>query len=64
MIYRGEADEAKRRMGISLVLIDPKNGKTGGKVMEEEIFGPVLPIVIVEVSWHIFRIEVRECADL
>lgn len=49
LIYRGEADAEKRRMGISLVLIDPGKGQDGGKLMQEEIFGPVLPIVVVEV---------------
>lgn len=34
-------------MGISLVLLD--KGKDGGKVMQEEVFGPVLPIIVVEV---------------
>ncbi|KAI9637190.1 Aldehyde/histidinol dehydrogenase [Dioszegia hungarica] len=46
LIYRGETDEEKQRMGISLVLLD--KGKDGGKVMQEEVFGPVLPIIVVE----------------
>lgn len=47
LIYRGEADSIKRRMGVSLILLD--RGKDLGKIMDEEIFGPVLPIVVVEV---------------
>jgi acyl-CoA reductase-like NAD-dependent aldehyde dehydrogenase len=48
LIYRGETDEKKMRMGISLVRIE--EGKDGGKILEEEIFGPVIPIIIVDVS--------------
>ena len=49
-VIRGETDEAKRRMGISLVIM--KNGvKEGDQIMNptEEIFGPVLPIIPVDV---------------
>jgi acyl-CoA reductase-like NAD-dependent aldehyde dehydrogenase len=49
-VIRGEVDEEKRRMGISLVIM--KNGMKGddGGLMEQEIFGPVLPIIPVDVS--------------
>lgn len=50
-VIRGEVDEEKRRMGISLVVM--KNGLKGddGGLMGEEIFGPVLPIIPVDVSY-------------
>lgn len=47
LIYRGETDEKKMRMGISLIRVD--QSKDGGKILEEEIFGPVIPIIVVDV---------------
>lgn len=55
-VIRGEVDEEKRRMGISLVIM--KNGLQGlgvgddGGLMDQEIFGPVLPIIPVDVSYQ------------
>ena len=51
-VLRGEMESEKNRMGISLVVM--KNGVGGGGdnggLMDEEIFGPVLPIIPVDVS--------------
>lgn len=49
-VIRGDVDVEKNRMGISLVIM--KNGVKGteGGLMDEEIFGPVLPIIPVDVS--------------
>ena len=47
LIYRAESDAATRRMGISLVRMWLGDK---GALMEEEIFGPVLPIIAVPVS--------------
>jgi len=51
IVIRGDFDAEKRRMGISLVIM--KGGVKGseGGLMEEEIFGPVLPIIPVDVSY-------------
>lgn len=49
-VLRGETDADKRRLGISLVIM--KQGvKPGEAIMDpsEEIFGPVLPIIPVDV---------------
>lgn len=49
-VIRGDTDTQKRRMGISLVIMkDGVKGSEGG-LMDEEIFGPVLPIIPVDVS--------------
>ena len=47
--YRGEMNKETRRMGITVVKM-PKGGKgddTG--LLEEELFGPILPVVPVKV---------------
>lgn len=47
LLYRAESDSKTRRMGISLV----KQKETStGPLVENEIFGPVLPIIAVKVS--------------
>jgi aldehyde dehydrogenase (NAD+)/aldehyde dehydrogenase (NAD(P)+) len=50
-IIRGDVDVERRRLGVSLVIME--NGVKGGEggLMEEEIFGPVLPIIPVDVSY-------------
>lgn len=51
IIYRGDVDAGRRRMGVTLVKMPPNGTKAGGvKFLEEEIFGPVLPIIPVRVS--------------
>lgn len=49
-VIRGDIDEERRRLGVSLVVM--KQGVKGneGGLMDEEIFGPVLPIIPVDVS--------------
>jgi aldehyde dehydrogenase (NAD+) len=46
LLYRAEADSATRRMGISLVR---QHETSTGALVENEIFGPVLPIIAVKV---------------
>jgi acyl-CoA reductase-like NAD-dependent aldehyde dehydrogenase len=46
LVYRAESDPNTHRMGISLVRLD---ANAIGPLVEEEIFGPVLPIIAVEV---------------
>lgn len=53
-VIRGEMDEARRRMGISLVVLNEGAKGEVSRLVEEEIFGPVLPIIPVKVSSHIF----------
>lgn len=49
LVYKGEMDDSTRRMGFSLVkLAENGVGETGGLV-EEEIFGAVVPIIPVSV---------------
>lgn len=50
-------------MGISLVIM--KNGVKGteGGLMDEEIFGPVLPIIPVDVSSSLLQRWVVSVAD-
>lgn len=50
VVYRGEADEKTRRMGFSLVKLNLDGVGEKGGLVEEEIFGPVLPIIPVSVS--------------
>lgn len=46
LLYRAESDPATRRMGISLV---KQHETSTGALVENEIFGPVLPIIAVKV---------------
>lgn len=46
LIYRAESDSSTRRMGISLV---KKEVGSTGTLVEDEIFGPILPIIAVKV---------------
>lgn len=50
VIYRGETDKSRRRMGISLVKLNELGQGESGGLIEDEIFGPVLPIIPVEVG--------------
>jgi acyl-CoA reductase-like NAD-dependent aldehyde dehydrogenase len=53
LLYRAEANSATRRMGISLVR---QHETSTGPLVENEIFGPVLPIIAVKVrSYQNFR---------
>jgi len=62
-VIRGDIDEEKRRMGISLVIMKGGLKGTEGGLMDEEIFGPVLPIIPVDVSWQ-FLLESEEEANV
>ena len=50
VVYRGESDKQRRRMGVSLVKLDKDGIGETGSLVEDEIFGPVLPIIPVQVS--------------
>ncbi|KAK4689661.1 hypothetical protein P7C73_g451, partial [Tremellales sp. Uapishka_1] len=45
LVYRGELDATRRRAGISLALVGAEDK---GMIVEEEIFGPIIPIIPVE----------------
>jgi acyl-CoA reductase-like NAD-dependent aldehyde dehydrogenase len=45
----GQLDPENRKVGLTCVKMYEEKG-AGGKLMEEEIFGPILPIVSVDVS--------------
>lgn len=47
LLYRAETDSSTRRMGISLV---KQTVNSTGALVENEIFGPVLPILAVKVG--------------
>lgn len=49
-MYKGEMDEKTRRMGISLIRLNENGEREEGGVMVDEIFGPVLAIIPVEVG--------------
>lgn len=46
LVYRAESDSNTRRMGISILRLD---ANATGPIVEDEIFGPILPIIAVEV---------------
>lgn len=50
LVYKGEMDEKTRRMGISLIRLNENGEREEGGVMVDEIFGPVLAIIPVEVG--------------
>ena len=50
LVYRGETDKGKLRMGFSLVLLQEDGVGESGPLVTEEIFGPVLPIIPYSVS--------------
>jgi acyl-CoA reductase-like NAD-dependent aldehyde dehydrogenase len=50
MVIRGESDPITKRMGISVVLLPHASKVPRIKVVEEEIFGPIIPIIPVEVG--------------
>ncbi|KAK1923282.1 Aldehyde/histidinol dehydrogenase [Papiliotrema laurentii] len=47
LVYKGEVDVEKRRMGFSIVKLSLDGQGEKGGLVEEEIFGPVLPIIPV-----------------
>lgn len=49
-VLRGEVDPARNRMGISLVIMKHQSKGDDGGLLSDEIFGPVLPIIPIDVS--------------
>ncbi|ORY28000.1 Aldehyde/histidinol dehydrogenase [Naematelia encephala] len=48
LVHRGELDQERRRLGISIVRLNANaEGEVGG-IVEEEIFGPVVPVIPVD----------------
>ena len=45
LVYKGEKDEESLRMGFSVVLLSEDGVGEKGGLIDEEIFGPVLPII-------------------
>lgn len=50
LVYRGEADPARRKMGISVVRMNRNAEGEDGVIVSDELFGPVVPIIPVDVS--------------
>ncbi|GFZ51302.1 hypothetical protein JCM24511_09062 [Saitozyma sp. JCM 24511] len=48
IVIRGESDPTTKRMGISVVLLPEASKVPRIKIIEEEIFGPIIPIIPVE----------------
>ena len=49
MHYKGERDPETRRMGITVLKMSPGGEGDDTSIMEEELFGPILPVVPVKV---------------
>ncbi|RXK39394.1 hypothetical protein M231_03347 [Tremella mesenterica] len=45
LVYRGEEDRQRRRMGFSVVKLNEDGKDESGPLVEEELFGPVLPVI-------------------
>lgn len=50
LVYRGEADQARNRMGISIVRMNRNAEGENSILVTDEIFGPIIPIIPVDVS--------------
>ncbi len=50
LVYEGERDIGTKRMGFSIVKLELDGVGEKGALVEEEIFGPVLPIIPISVS--------------
>ena len=50
--YKGEVDIERRRMGITVLKMNHGGKGDESGVLEEEIFGPILPVVPVKVSYR------------
>jgi acyl-CoA reductase-like NAD-dependent aldehyde dehydrogenase len=51
VVYKGESDASTRRMGFSLVKLAEDGQGEEGALVQEEIFGAVLPIIPVSVRF-------------
>lgn len=63
VVYRGETDPQTRRMGFSLVKLNVDGAGESGGLVEEEIFGPVLPIIPVSVRLPLRRLLTSKSLD-
>jgi acyl-CoA reductase-like NAD-dependent aldehyde dehydrogenase len=59
LIHRGEVNERKQKMGFSLVRLNAGGKGEDGALVEEEIFGPVLPIISVKVGICVVEVLYR-----
>lgn len=50
VVFRAESDESRKRMGISVVRFNKGAEGEDSLFLKEEIFGPVLPIIPIDVS--------------
>ncbi|WVR08783.1 hypothetical protein IAU60_005841 [Kwoniella sp. DSM 27419] len=48
VVYRGELDKGTRRMGITLIKLNEEGVGETNKLIEEEVFGPIIGIVPVQ----------------
>ncbi|KAL1412475.1 Hexadecenal dehydrogenase [Vanrija albida] len=48
LVYRAEADEKRRRIGINVVKLPKDGAGEQGLLVNDEIFGPILPIMAVD----------------
>jgi acyl-CoA reductase-like NAD-dependent aldehyde dehydrogenase len=49
-IIGGQTDAEQNKMGVAVVMMSENAKGDSGTVMEEEIFGPILPIIPIDVS--------------
>ena len=63
VVYKGESDASTRRMGFSLVKLAEDGQGEEGALVEEEIFGAVLPIIPVSVCSLFLFPRVRVSCD-
>ena len=49
LVHKGEIDHSTRRMGFNIVKLALDGVGENGVLVEEEIFGPVIPIIPVSV---------------
>jgi acyl-CoA reductase-like NAD-dependent aldehyde dehydrogenase len=50
LVYRGETDVTRNRMGINLVRLNRNGEGETGTLVTDEIYGPIIPIIPVDVS--------------
>lgn len=61
LMYRGEQDPKSRRMGINVVRLNRNAEGEESLVVKEEIFGPILPIIPVDVG-RMARYQLLTCS--
>lgn len=50
LVYRGETDASRNRMSINLVRLNRNGEGETTTLVTDEIFGPIIPIIPVDVS--------------